>query len=760
MTFKGPWLQLEQRCRTVAEFLRQGQASFRLRTKLLFSFVFLTAALTSVTLLVVRRNAQEQVERQIESDSRNAVLTIQAVTRNQQTALGRKADLLAWSAFLRDGDPTAIQDASEDPWQSDDCNLFVLADKAARIVALHSRTPQFSTAAAQALISRSVARGENSGWWFSGGGLYQVALYPFYDSLPKKNLLGRVVVGRLMDERAVADLGRITSNDIAFIQDGKVAISTLPPLKEVDLGRKLLDPATKELKLGNEHYHVTAVDLSPGHQPMAQMLVLKSHSEAEAYLQRLNQLLLGLGFVAILVGAALIFLISDTVTQPLAYLLEGVHALERGDMSHSLQASGQDELSELTRAFDGMRCTLRKNEEQREQLESQLRQGQKMEALGRMAGGVAHDFNNLLTVIRGHSDLMLDRLKPEDAFYRNSQQIRKTADRAASLTRQMLAFSRMQVLQPKVLNLNEQIVEMGTLLRRLVREDIEFNLRLADSLARVKADPGQLEQVLLNLTVNASDAMPLGGKLTIETKTVEVTQSFAQTRPTVEPGAYVVMTVSDTGEGMDAATKARIFEPFFTTKKPGKGTGLGLATVYGIVKQSGGFIWIESSPGNGSKFEIYLPQSFEEPEPARVITETTAAIANRKTVLVVEDEADVRELACEYLRAAGYQVVTAQDGLEALETVQRLGKSVHAVLTDIVMPNMRGPALAKQLNSLFPKIRIVYMTGYLDQNSEADSLQNAFFLQKPFSRESLLDKVSEVLQKSPQAKCVEQTTPV
>jgi len=284
---------------------------------------------------------------------------------------------------------------------------------------------------------------------------------------------------------------------------------------------------------------------------------------------------------------------------------------------------------------------------------------------------------------------------------------------------------------------------------------------LGDSLARVKADPGQFEQVLLNLTVNASDAMPFGGKLTIETQNLIVDQDFAQTRPTVEPGAYVVMSVSDTGHGMDAATKARVFEPFFTTKEPGKGTGLGLATVYGVIKQSGGFIWIESSPGNGSRFEIYLPQTLEEAEQVPVAAETRAATANMKTVLVVEDEGDVRELASEYLSAAGYGVLTAEDGLEALETAQGLGKSIHVVLTDIVMPKMRGPALAKRLKTLLPQIRIVYMTGYLDQNGgEEDFLHDAFFLQKPFSRESLVGKVGEALKKGKSAKLVAQTTPV
>ena len=737
--------------RSVADLLRLGTGALRLRTKLLFSFIFLTAALTSVTLLVVRRNAQAQVEHQIELDSQNATLTVQAVHRQQKTSLSRKADLLASLAYMRNGDPTAIRDASEDPWQSDDCNLFVLADKNAKIIAHHSSTSSFTVAAAQELVSRSIARGENSSWWFSGTSIYQVVLQPFYESGSRKSLLGFVVVGRLISERAAADLARITSSDIIFRESGKVSVSTLPLLKEAEFSRTFSDPfIPTELVLGNERYHASAVELAPGLQPAADIIILKSHREADAYLTRLNHLLLGLGLIAILAGAALIFLISDTVTRPLESLVKGVHALARGDKEYPLEASGDDELSELTRAFDGMRDTLERNESQREQLEGQLRQSQKMEALGRMAGGVAHDFNNLLTVIRGHSDLLLDRLQPEDPLYRSSQQIRKTSDRAASLTRQMLAFSRMQVLQPKVLDLNELIADMGKLLRRLVREDIEFSLRLGDSLGRIKADPSQIEQVLLNLTVNASDAMPLGGKLTIETQNLFVDDKNAHLHRSAECGDYVLVTVSDSGHGMDTATKARIFEPFFTTKEPGKGTGLGLATVYGIVKQSGGFISVDSTPGSGTRFKLYLPQSFEQLEAAPHLPEVPETVVARKTVLVVEDEREVRELACEFLKAAGYSVLTAEDGLEALEVAQRFGKSINVVLTDIVMPKMRGPALAKRLRTLFPHLKLVFMTGYLEQSAPGDDfLQDAFFLQKPFSRETIVNHVAESLKDSP-----------
>jgi signal transduction histidine kinase/ActR/RegA family two-component response regulator len=743
VTYKEIWARLSP-SRMLSGLVRSGQLDFRLRTKLLISFVFLTAGLTSLTLLIVRRNAQEQAQHQIERDAQNATLTFQAVQRQEQTALSRKADLLASLAYMRDGDATAIQDASEDPWQSGDCNLFVLADKNGKIVDFHSTNPSFPLSAAQSMLYRSVKGKTASAWWVSETGLYQVVLQPFYEGEPgKKDLLGMVVVGHLIDQRAAADLGRMTTSDVVFRYGGKVAVSTFLPHQEMEFARQIQGrPTTAQISLGADHYYASSVKLSPD----LDLIVLKSYHEAAAYLQRLNHILLAVGLLAIFTGTALIFLISDTVTRPLASLVNGVHALERGDLTYPLDSSSHDEFAQLMRAFDAMRVTLQSNQTQREQLENQLRQAQKMEALGRMAGGVAHDFNNLLTVIQGHSDLILDRLQPGDALYRNSQQIRKTADRAASLTRQMLAFSRMQVLQPKVLDLNELVADMGKLLRRLIREDIEFSLRLGESLARVKADPGQLEQVLLNLTVNASDAMPLGGKLTIGTHNLIVDRDFAQSHPSVEQGAYVVMSVSDTGHGMDTVTKARIFEPFFTTKAPGKGTGLGLATVYGVVKQSGGFIWIESSPENGSRFEIYLPQTLEQVEPVRTVTEAMKPAFSGKTVLVVEDEREVRELACEFLKAAGYSVLTAKDGLEALETAERLGKLIHIVVTDIVMPNMRGPELAKRLKALLPQVKIVYMTGYLEQNyANDDLLRDANFVQKPFSRHSIVTEVGKAL---------------
>jgi CheY-like chemotaxis protein len=305
----------------------------------------------------------------------------------------------------------------------------------------------------------------------------------------------------------------------------------------------------------------------------------------------------------------------------------------------------------------------------------------------------------------------------------------------------------MQVLQPRILDLNSLVADMSKLLRRLVREDIEFGFQLGDSLGRVKADPGQIEQVLLNLTVNASDAMPQGGKLTIETRKIKVDATYANARPPLRAGLYVQLVVTDTGHGMDATTMSRIFEPFFTTKESGKGTGLGLATAYGVVRQSGGFIWVESSPGNGARFEIYLPRVTEKEEAVSYERASARSKGGSGTVLVVEDEDEVRSLASEFLRSAGYSVLTAKDGVEALEISERLGVAIQLLLTDVVMPKMRGTELAQELKARFPRLRIVYMSGYLEQDPcSGEILEKAIVLQKPFSRDSLVREIGHAFE--------------
>ena len=381
--------------------------------------------------------------------------------------------------------------------------------------------------------------------------------------------------------------------------------------------------------------------------------------------------------------------------------------------------------------------------------EERLLLSQKLEAVGQLAGGIAHDFNNLLTAILGYCQLSLRHLQERDPLRRNIEEIRKAGERAASLTRQLLAFSRKQVMQPLVFDLNSVIGDLEKMLRRLIGEDIELKTRLRPDLGNVKADPGQIEQVILNLVVNSRDAMPSGGKLTIETANCYLDEAYALQHIAVVPGAYIMLAVSDTGVGMEEETRKHIFEPFFTTKEQGKGTGLGLATVYGIVKQSGGNIWVYSEVDKGSTFKIYLPRVDEEAEEYKRSDAVADSPKGTETILLVEDDEMVRRLAREVLQTNGYQVLELDTGELAAMVCREHEGQVHLLLTDVVMPAISGPELANQLQSSYPDMRVLYMSGYTDDAIVRHGVlePGTNFIEKPFTPEALARKVREVLDK-------------
>ena len=387
---------------------------------------------------------------------------------------------------------------------------------------------------------------------------------------------------------------------------------------------------------------------------------------------------------------------------------------------------------------------------ERHLLEQQLRQAQKMEAVGRLAGGVAHDFNNLLMVIKGHTELLMSTLSPADSVARKITQIDRAADRAAALTKQLLAFSRMQVLQPRVMNLNGVVEDMGKLLPRLIGEDVELGIRTAPGLGAIRADASQMEQIIMNLAVNARDAMPTGGRLIIETSNAELDRTYNSTHPIVKPGRYVLLAVSDTGTGMDAETQAHIFEPFFTTKEAGKGTGLGLATVYGVVKQSGGFIWVYSELGKGTSFKIYLPRVDQPEDKANTTLLFAEAPRGTETILLAEDEQDVREVAREFLESGGYTVIEASNGADALRLATEHKAAIDLLVSDMVMPGMTGKELARRLKQQHSGVGVVYMSGYSEQTAAetAETDGKMLLLTKPFSRGSILRTVREALNAS------------
>lgn len=384
---------------------------------------------------------------------------------------------------------------------------------------------------------------------------------------------------------------------------------------------------------------------------------------------------------------------------------------------------------------------------QQRELTEKLHQSQKMEALGRLAGGVAHDFNNLLTVITGCTDLLLARLPEEEVSRAELEEIRQAAEQAVFLTQQLLAFARRQVIQPQVLDLKNLVVRMEKMLRRIIGENIAVVTDFLEEEATVMGDPGQMEQVIMNLVVNARDAMPQGGRLTLKVARVTLDEDYCRWQPDAYPGTFVVLTVSDTGVGMDEATRARIFEPFFTTKGPGQGTGLGLSMVHGIVKQSGGFIQVSSTPGKGTTFEIYLPLASGEAKPFEPPALPLSSLAGEETILLVEDDSSVRRVAGKMLKIQGYKVLEAASGQEALELGRRYRHPIDLLFTDLIMPDMTGQELTEQWQHLHPESRVLFTSGYCEESpiNNGSFFSGIPFIAKPYRLHSLVHKVREIL---------------
>ena len=395
----------------------------------------------------------------------------------------------------------------------------------------------------------------------------------------------------------------------------------------------------------------------------------------------------------------------------------------------------------------GQKCVFAifKDITERKVLEKQLRQAQKMEAIGQLAGGIAHDFNNLLGVIIGYCEVMENQLPPASSLLKDCNQIKKAGERAASLTRQLLAFSRQQILEPKVIDLNAAVLDIEKMLQRLIGADIELCTSLDGSLGSIKADRGQIEQVIMNLAVNARDAMPQGGRLTIETANAELDEGYARQHPRLQPGPHVLLSVSDNGTGMDAETQSRIFDPFFTTKELGKGTGLGLSTVYGVVRQSDGHIWVYSELGHGTTFKIYFPRVDKAAIAEKPSAGVIRTLRGSETILLVEDDEPLRGLTRRLLTESGYTVLEAGHPDKAIQIAQQYSGPIHLLLTDVVMPGMNGRSLVEKLAQLRPKLLVVYMSGYTGFANRDLFDSDVNFLSKPFTRESLLRKLQEVL---------------
>lgn len=436
-----------------------------------------------------------------------------------------------------------------------------------------------------------------------------------------------------------------------------------------------------------------------------------------------------------------------------ALLVWGIHLSHLARTRELTAATGEERLKQHKAALqhalelEATNEMLRHEASERQGLEGQLRQAQKLEAVGQLAGGIAHDFNNMLTAIKGYSQLLLEDFDPADVRREDVLEIQKAADRSAQLTAQLLAFSRKQVLQPTALDLTEVVTGIEKMLRRLIREDIQLKVLCSSKLGVIEADRGQVEQVLMNLVVNARDAMPKGGTVSISALDVTLDETYTDSHVIIQPGNYVVLAVSDTGIGMDRGTQARIFEPFFTTKGRGEGTGLGLSTVYGIVKQSGGHIWVYSEPGLGTTFKVYFPRAAENAVPVRLTTRLGPARGGVETILLAEDEVAVRSLLAKVLVKRGYVVIEAGNGREALRRCQERAGKIDLIVTDVIMPEMSGRELVDHLESIRPETQVLFMSGYTDGELDRRGIlsQRVAFLQKPFTTEELVRKVRDIL---------------
>jgi len=491
-------------------------------------------------------------------------------------------------------------------------------------------------------------------------------------------------------------------------------------------------------------------------KPLARLIV-RNEMPAIEQLNRSSERLILLVLVFALVLLLLIYSsLVRWVSRPLHHIMQSLKRNDPKPVDGMRKDSSEfGELARTTRKFFEQRDNLvremeerRVTEEALRKSEEELRHSQKMEAVGRLAGGVAHDFNNLLTAIIGYAELISKRVTSNTLAKQNADLIRKAGEQAAALTRQLLAFSRKQMLQPRIIDLNELVVDMEKLLRRVIGERFDLQTHPDAEIGRVKADPSQIEQVVLNLGVNARDAMPRGGELIIRTANVRLDKTTApRILASLPPGDYVMLSVTDTGAGMNEETKAHIFEPFFTTKGPGKGTGLGLATVYGIVRQTGGGISVESEPGKGSTFRIYFPMVTGPVDYTKTPSAPVEKSDNFETILVVEDEEIVRDLVCAVLEEQGYHVLCAADGLEALEMAQNFDGTVHLLVTDVIMPHMNGPELAAKLSRLRPAMKVLYVSGYSDTDIGDHGVLNPRFelLQKPFTPQTLARKIRDVI---------------
>lgn len=699
--------------------------------------------LTTAVLTLVQAKMRKQIRADLASTLRtqSRVYAEMEGLRREQAELSASfiANQPSVKALMSTNDRLTVQDGSQWILPTSHADLLILENTTGQILGLHARSEEVTSTTVGPLLKTTAG---DEDWWFINGHLYDVNLVPILAGAgAEQRFLGRMAIGREMRRETILSSGDLGNSAFTFERQGHVLLSSLPEDVWQEFESALPhDPtsssAERVFQVRGERWLASFVELNGDHP--VRLYCLQSFDQATSFLRALNRMLASLGAVAVLGGVLIAFLLSRQITRPVEQLVAGTRLLQKGNFNFRIPVRGNDEVAQLGRAFKEMRDSLRNSRE------GMLRAA-RLEAVGRLAGGVAHDFNNLVMIIKGYSDMLIDAVPPQ--LRPQLEEIKKAGDRASALTRQLLAFSRKQVVETQILDPNQIVRNMVKMLRVLIGEDIELKTNLSDQVGRIEADPGQLEQVVMNLVVNARDAMPNGGRLTVETQAAHLDDAYAAAHAGVRTGDYVLISVTDNGTGMDKQTLAHVFEPFFTTKEQGKGTGLGLATVYGIVEQSKGHIVVDSELGVGTTFKVYLP-AVAIAASAPQLSKSSAGLKGSGTILLVEDEPALRLLTAAALRSFGYTIIEAENGADALLVAEaHLGK-IDVVVADIVMPQMGGPELVSKLRKKRNDFFAIFISGYSQAGAYDHSRleTDAVLLQKPFTAETLAAKIQERMQ--------------
>ena len=745
-----------------------------IRTKIFLAMIAVLLVFIGAAVLVVDRWVERVSERQVSETLQRGVRAYEHFAALRADIVANQARSMAQTPLLKavmnipEVDAETAFYTARELYEVVGVHLMLLVDAGGLLLvdaAAADRTG--ADLRAEPGVATGLRGADHTGVWRYRDRLYRIALTPI---VIEEQMLGLLVLGNLLDGTAAAEMRESTGKDVILLHEGEVMaqswerspsgplsggeIAALADLIRGDAGEK----RPLHALLDGRQCLAVAVPLGDveGH-----VVLFRGLDELEDEVDLLRISMVGMGVLAAVLAVFLSLWLSARLSRPIRELSATAERVGAGQLEERARVHADDELGRLAQSFNAMVERVaertrdlqqevnerRRAEEERASLEEQLRQSQKLEAIGMLAGGIAHDFNNLLMVISGYSEMLLYKLEEEDPQYQLIEQIYRAGDRGAGLVRQLLAFSRRQILQPRVLDLNQLMGEMGKMLPRLIGENLELVTSYGREVGCVYADPGQIEQVVMNLAVNARDAMPDGGTITIGTAAMELRERDIALAEEARPGPYVKLSVKDTGVGMDAETQARIFEPFFTTKDVDRGTGLGLSTVYGIVKQSEGHIQVDSEPGRGTMFEIYLPQVEMLAEDTGVAQVSDKELRGTETVLLVEDEEMVRNLVRLVLRQSGYRVVEAANGAEALRASQDYEGTIDLLVVDVVMPQMNGPELVQRLEGRRPQMKVLYMSGYTNEavfRRGGVGTERAL-LQKPFAPEVLVGMVREVL---------------